>query len=75
MSVSMNSPDRLEIRALQQRERIHRTAQELISKVDHAKEQLTPAHQVRQHFAIVSLVAAALSFLCGYAAGSAFTQR
>ena len=35
------SPERLEIRALQQRERIHRTALELISKVDDAKQRLT----------------------------------
>jgi hypothetical protein len=57
------SPERLEIRALQQRERIHRTALELISKVDDAKQRLTLSYKVRAHFAVTSLIAVSLSFL------------
>ena len=69
------SPERLEIRALQQRERIHRTALELISKVDDAKQRLTLSYNVRAHFAVTSLIAVSLSFLCGYAVAGMFTER
>jgi hypothetical protein len=69
------SPERLEIRALQQRERIHRTALELISKVDDAKQRLTLSYNVRAHFAVTSLIAVSVSFLCGYAVAGIFTER
>lgn len=69
------SPERLEIRALQQRERIHRTALELISKVDDAKQRLTLSYNVRAHFAVTSLIAVSVAFLCGYAAAGMFTER
>ena len=69
------SPERLEIRALQQRERIHRTALELISKVDAAKQRLTLSYNVRAHFAVTSLIAVSVSFLCGYAVAGMFTER
>jgi hypothetical protein len=69
------SPERLEIRALQQRERIHRTALELISKVDDAKQRLTLSYNVRAHFAVTSLITVSVSFLCGYAVAGMFTER
>jgi hypothetical protein len=69
------SPERLEIRALQQRERIHRTALELISKVDDAKQRLTLSYNVRAHFAVTSVIAVSVSFLCGYAVAGMFTER
>lgn len=69
------SSDTLELRALLQRDRIHRTAVELIGKVDEAKEQLSLAHNVREHFGIVSSLAAVLTFLSGYAIGSVLTRR
>ena len=69
------SPERLEIRALQQRERIHRTALELISKVDDAKQRLTLSYNVRAHLAVTSLIAVSISFLCGYAIAGMFTER
>jgi hypothetical protein len=65
----------LEIRALQQRERIHRTALELISKVDDAKQRLTLSYNVRAHFAVTSLIAVSVAFLCGYAVAGVFTER
>ena len=69
------SPERLELRAHQQRERIHRTALELISKVDDAKQHLTLSYNVRRHFAVTSLVAIAMSLLCGYVLAGIFTER
>ncbi len=69
------SSDSLELRALVQRDRIHRTAVELMGKVDEAKEQLGVSYNVREHFGIASLLAATLAFLSGYAVGSAFTRQ
>jgi hypothetical protein len=69
------SPERLEIRAHQERERIHRTALQLISKVDDAKQRLTLSHNVRAHFTATVLVTIALSFLCGHAVAGIFTER
>ena len=69
------SSDSLELRALVQRDRIHRTAVELMGKVDEAKEQLGISHNVREHFGITSLLAATLAFLSGYAIGSAFARH
>lgn len=68
--MSAMSSDSLELRALMQRDRIHRTAVELIGKVDQAKEQLNLEHQVRAHFGIASLMAGAITFLTGYTLGS-----
>ena len=67
--------DSLELRALLQRDRIHRTAVELFGKVDEAKEQFSLAHNVRAHFGIVSSLAAVLTFLSGYAMGWVLTRR
>ena len=73
--MSAVSSDNLELRALMQRERIHRTALELMGKVDEAKEQLSLEHNVRQHFGMASLIAGAFTFLAGYAIASALTRR
>ena len=68
------SPERLEVQATQQRERIHRTTLELISKVDDAKQRLTLSYNVRRHFGITSSVALVVSFLCGYAIAGMFIE-
>lgn len=68
------SPERLEVQAHEQRERIHRTALELISKVDDAKQRLTLSHNVRRHFGITSTIAIAFCFLCGYAVAGMFIE-
>lgn len=68
------TPERLELKAHQQRERIHRTALELISKVDDAKRRLTLSHNVRTHFGITTAVAVAVCFLSGYAIAGMFIE-
>jgi hypothetical protein len=74
MSAPTSSPETLELRALQQRERIHRTAIELVSKVKQTREELTPSYAVRRHFGAASLMAATLSLILGYAVGNALTR-
>jgi len=66
--------DSLELRALMQRDRIHRTAHELIGKVDQAKQQLSPPHIVRAHFGTAALVAGAATFVAGYVIGFVFSR-
>jgi hypothetical protein len=67
--------DNLQSQALEQRERLHKTALELISKVDQAKQQLSATHLVQRHFAPTSLVGAGLAFILGYAFTGLFTRR
>lgn len=75
MSTMPSSPESLEHRAVEQRERLHRTALELISKVDHARQQLSLEHNVRQHFGLASLIGCSLSVVAGYWFGSVFARR
>lgn len=69
------SPEFLEQQAAQQRDRIHHTALELMSKVDDAKERLSLEHNVRKYFLTVSLIACSLAFLSGYVFGELFATR
>jgi hypothetical protein len=66
MNASPLPPESLELRAIQQRQQIHRTALELISKVDETKQKLTLSYHVRRHFLAAALLAGALSFVAGY---------
>ena len=68
------SPEKLELRALQQRDRLHRTALELIEKVDQTKQELSPSNNARKHFGAAAAIASALGFLFGYGVGSMFTK-
>lgn len=75
MSASPLSPEGLEQRARQQRERLHVTAHELISKIDDARQRLTLSYNLRKHFVAFALIAAALSLVSGYALGVALTRK
>ena len=69
------SPEFLEQQAAGQRDRIHHTALELMSKVDDAKQQLSLEHNVRKYFLAVSLIACSVAFLTGYVFGELFATR
>lgn len=64
----------LELRASEQRERIHRTAVELILKVDQTREKLSPAYNIREHFKAVLGLGALIAFVTGYTVAGAFTR-
>ncbi|MFZ0732005.1 MAG: hypothetical protein WAM79_06750 [Candidatus Sulfotelmatobacter sp.] len=66
---------RLEIRAHQQRDRLHRTALELIEKVDQVKQELSLSHNLSKHFVPASLTASFIAFLFGVGIASLFTRR
>lgn len=69
------SPEVLEKQAAEQRDRIHHTALELVSKVDKARQQLSLEHNVRKYFLAASLIACSLAFLSGYVIGELFASR
>lgn len=73
--MSASASARLEIRAHQQRDRLHRTALELIDKVDQVKQDLSLSHNVSKHFLPASLTASFIAFLFGFGLTSLFTRR
>lgn len=75
MSAAHASPESFEQQAVQQRERLHRTAMELVSKVDDARQRLTVSYHVRHHFLTAAVVASAVSLACGYVLGVMLADR
>ena len=75
MGALPSSPDSLELRAREQRQRIHQTALELISKVDDVKQKLTPSYNVRQHFLVAALIAAGIAMISGYGLAISWMRR
>lgn len=73
--MSASASARLEIRAHQQRDRLHRTALELIGKVDEVKQEFSPPHIVSKHFVPASLIASGIALLFGFGVASLFTRR
>jgi hypothetical protein len=69
----------LELRALEQRNRLHQTATELKSeiqtKIDDARDKLDIRKNLSQHFAGPAIVVGAVALLCGYGIAGVFTQR
>lgn len=67
--------EHLEMQASQQRERIHQTALELMSKVDETKQQYNAVHILQRNFGAASVTASLLGLMLGFAFGGAFTRR
>ena len=73
--MSANPIDRLEIRALQQRNDVHETIGELKGKVEAAKAKLDPKANASEHLLAASLVVSSIGLLAGYGFASLFTRR
>jgi len=73
--MSTNPLDRLEIRALQQRNQVHGTIDELKGKVEEARAKLDVKTNARAHLMGASLVVSALAFLSGYGLAGIFTRH
>jgi uncharacterized protein YeeX (DUF496 family) len=65
----------LQLRALEQRNQLHRTVEELKSKVSETRERFDIQRNLREHFAAAAAIAAGVTFLVGYGVGNMFTQR
>jgi hypothetical protein len=72
--MSTSSTESLELRAIAQRNRLHKTAVDLKSKLKAAREDMDLAKQAREHFVTVAIIAATAALLTGYAVGNAFTE-
>jgi hypothetical protein len=73
--MSSNSLDSLEIRALQQRNQVHGTIDELKGKVEEARAKLDVKNNARAHLMAASLAVSAIGFISGYGLGGLFTRR
>lgn len=73
----MNSQpaENLELQALEQRSQLHKRADELRTKIETEKEKLSPAHQVRKHFVVASIVASVIGLGLGYGVAGLFQQH
>lgn len=73
--MSAEPVENLELRAVEQRNRLHQTTSELKEKIAETREQLDPMRNVREHFAGVAAAASALALLVGYGVAGMFTRR
>ena len=64
--MSANPLDRLELQALQQRNEVHETIDELKGKVVEVRAKLDPNANARAHLLVASLVVSSIGFLAGY---------
>lgn len=67
--------ENLELRAVEQRNRLHQTTSELKGKIAETREQLDPARNVREHFTAIALAAGAIALLAGYGIAGMFTRH
>ena len=66
--------ERMELRAMEQRARLHKTANELKTKVAAAREKLNISRNVREHLVGASLAVSLLGFVTGYGLAGIFTD-
>jgi hypothetical protein len=67
--------EHLELRASQQRERIHQAALELRSKVDETKQHYSAVNVLHRNFGRASAAVWVFAFVSGYFVAGAFTRR
>jgi len=67
--------ENLELRALEQRNRLHKTADELKTKVAAAREKLNRSKNAREHFVVATVILSLLGFFSGYGLAGMFTDH
>lgn len=72
--MSANPLDRLEIQALQQRNEVHETIDELKGKVVEVRAKLDPNANVRAHLLAASLVVSSIGLFAGYGLAGLFSS-
>ena len=68
------SVENLELEALEQRNRLHKSADELRAKVETAREKLKVSKQARAHFLSASLLVSVIGLGLGYGLAGMFTR-
>ena len=66
--------ERLELRAMEQRARLHKTADELKIKIAATRERFDISRSAREHLMGASLAVSLLGFLTGYGLAGMFTD-
>jgi hypothetical protein len=69
------SLENLELQAIEQRHRMHATAEDLRAKVAAGRERMDVKNNVRQHFTGVALASALIAIGMGFSAGGMFTRH
>jgi hypothetical protein len=72
----MNDPDvdQLELRALEERNQIHESVQQLRSEVTQVRRVLDPQRNARKYFLPASLIVSGIAFVCGYGFAGRFAD-
>lgn len=65
----------LELRAVEQRNRLHDATSELKGKIAETRERFDPRRNVREHFIAVAAGVTTVALLAGYAVAGMFTRR
>jgi hypothetical protein len=65
----------LEMKALEQRAKLHRTASDLRERVKETRDKLRFSKHARKHLIPVSILASAIGFIAGYGFGGVFTRQ
>ena len=73
--MSAEPVENLELRAVEQRNRLHQTTSELKGKIAETREQLDPARNVREHFGWNRCRSQRMALLVGYGVAGMFTRR
>jgi hypothetical protein len=63
----------LQLRALEQRSQLHRSASDLRERVNRTKDQLSLPKQARKHLVAISTIAILAGFVMGYGVAGIFT--
>ena len=67
--------ENLELRAIEQRNRLHQTTSELKGKISATREQFDPSKNLREHFVAAAAGIAAVAALVGFGIAGMFTRR
>jgi hypothetical protein len=65
----------LQLRALEQRSQLHRTASDLREKISRTREKLSFSKQAHDHLVAVSVAAAFVGIASGYGVAGLFSNR
>ena len=73
--MSTTAIDALQLKAREQRERLHQTASDLREKVHETREQLSLSRQAHEHLLGVSVAGGIVAFVFGYGVAGLFTRH
>ena len=65
----------LQLRALEERSQLHKTASELRTKLSRTREKLSLPKQAHDHLLAVSVIAGAVALMSGYGIAGLFSHR